>query len=92
MAALVGRGELAVDPDPRRVVDRAEAKDRAAGVGSMVEVALVPAARMKAAVVDAAGFRFRREGHLDGVPQRSTSAGWSEPSLVVVGEAPGAVQ
>jgi len=47
---------------------------------------------VKAAVVNAAGFRLRRKGHLDGVLPVLDVGRVGEAPIIVVGEAPRAIQ
>src|SRR5437899_7177611 len=65
MATFVNNGQTAVDPDPGVVIDRAETQDYSPGKGKTVEVTLIPAPGMKAAVADTARPGFRRKGYLN---------------------------
>ena len=84
--------QVPVDPDAGGIVDRAEAQDRPASVGAQLDVALVPAAGVKAGVMDAAPLGLRWKGDFDR-PVPTGDVGWMEvDTLVVVGEAPRTVQ
>jgi len=88
VAAFVRHGQAAVDPDPGRVVDGAEAQDHAVTAGLEFEVALVPAGLVEAAVGYAAGLGLRRIGHRDLHRPAFDLGGNGEGAFVVEAEAP----
>src|SRR3954471_24776153 len=65
VATLMECNQVIVDPDLSFIVDGAEVQQHAATLRGNLEVALIPACAMEAAVADAARRRFGRKGHDD---------------------------
>ena len=92
MAAFMHHYQLAIYPDPRLVVNRAEVQQRAAGLPGQGKVALVPAAAVKATVTDAACLGLRRIRHQDFESPVDRIMRIVKAALMVEGETPAAVQ
>jgi hypothetical protein len=67
MAAFMRGNPMAVDPDRRAIVHRAEMRHHAVVGLHAVELAFIPAPKVKSAVVDAPLRRLRRKGDIDPV-------------------------
>ena len=90
--AFVRHRKAVVDPDLRRVIDRAEPQDHSTVVRNQRELSLVPARAMQSAVADAARSRFGRKRHHDFQWPLENFRGLRKGAVIIKAKAPFAIQ